>query len=174
MKTATCILALAVCATGAAVAQDGGSRGSTSVRRPNSSNFGWQDRQRAAAESSESYIAELKTMPEEAWKDAALAIMAFESSERSFSFDEVVRIGAATGDRKATSRPVGEEDAESPAWIVEFGRKKPKVLTLTLTDRARTEVQCAAETLFEARAGYVAIFQTEFEIFCLARPSGSS
>ena len=168
------ILALAVWSTSAAVAQDQGNTGRAPLNRPNSSNFGWQDRQRIAAEANDAYVAELKAMSEEQWKAAALAIMAFESTERGFSFDEMVRIGGASADRKAISRSALGEDEESPALVVEFGRKKPKVLTLTLTDRARTEVLCPAKELFEAREGFVAVFQTEFEIFCLARPGGSS
>lgn len=172
MKILTWMLALTVCATGVAVAQ-GSDRSSTPVNRPNSSNFGWQDRQREAGEASDRYVAELKTMSEEQWKETALAMMAFESNAQGFSFAEVVRIRGTEADRKAVFREASNSSAEAPAWVVEFGKKKPKVLTLTLTDRAHTEVRCAADQLLEAGSGYVGVFQTDFELLCIARPAGS-
>lgn len=174
MKILTLMIALLVCSADLVIAQTSGNRGTTTTRRPNSSNFGWQDRQREAEEASEKYRFELSRMSEDKWKEAALAMMAFESDGRSFSFHDVTRIAGAEADRKAVSKEADGSTEDSPAWIVEFGKKKPKILTLTLTDRNRTQVKCEATELLEAGGGYLGIFHTEYELLCVARPAGSS
>ncbi len=141
-------------------------------KRP-SSNFGWQNRQEEAIEEKEKFLDVLRDLSDEEWKQTALAQMAFGSAEGEISFSGAYRIGAATADRKAVTREVQGSSADPRAWIVAFGNKMPRILTLTLTDGARTRVRCEVGELLEAGEGYVGVFQTGYEILCMARPSRS-
>jgi len=174
MKIVALAVALAVGTTGVAVAQSAGSRGTSSTNRPNSSNFGWQDRQREADEARDKLLGQLAALSEQEWKDSALAMMTFDSSDRGFSFEDVVRIKAASADRKATTREGQGSTSEAPSWTVDFAKKTPKILTLTLSDPKSTEVRCEIGPLLEAGAGYLGIFFTEAELICVTRPEGSS
>jgi len=161
------LMALTVAATG--WSQGRGSR--SSVRRPNSSNFGWQDRQQ---EATRALITELDSMSDDEWTEKALARMSFLSDDNSLQLTEVTRISAAVGDKKATTERGEYYREDSPAWIVRFNKKQPRKLTLTLTDDRKTEIDCAVDDMVEHRQGYVGVFLHGDQLMCLTRPVAGS
>ena len=115
MRIASLVVLMAL--TLAATGWSQGRGGRSSVRRPNSSNFGWQDRQQEVSKDLE---AELAKMSDEEWTEAALAKMSFLSAGNSLQLTEVVRISAAVGDKKAVTERDEYYREDSPAWIVRF------------------------------------------------------
>lgn len=169
MRIASLVVLMALMVTTTGWSQGQGSR--SSVRRPNSSNFGWQDRQQ---EATKALIAELGTMSDEEWTEKALATMSFLSGDNSLQLTEVTRISAAVGDKKATTERGEYYRENSPAWIVRFNKKPPRKLTLTLTDERSTEIDCVVDDMVEHRQGYVGVFFHGGQLMCLTRPISGS
>ncbi|MCZ6726523.1 MAG: hypothetical protein O7A98_04125 [Acidobacteria bacterium] len=167
MRSLSLVLLLTVCTATAAVSQGRGSN--PSVRRPNSSNFGWQDRQNQTGGARQEYAAALAGLSEAEWREAALAMMEFESSDKDLLFTDVVRIGAAVADKKAVTERGEYYREDSPSWVVRFGKKTPKTLTLTLTDPRSTQVECTVGELLEIEEGYVGVFLVDAVLMCVTR-----
>ncbi len=161
------IALLAVCGSAGAFAQVG-DRDSGSVPM-GSKGFEWQTEQALAKEKAAEFRAHIERLAEDEWLETALATLRFDRSDGGLVLDEAFRIGDVAVDRKAVTEPGEYSRSDDPSWVVTFGKKAPRVLTLTLTDTASTEVRCAIEELLAVEDGTLGVFQSDTELLCFAR-----
>ena len=167
MKILNFALLLTICAAAAAVAQ--GDRGANTTPTSNSTTFSWQQQQRQAEELKEKYASQIADLSDAEWRETALAMMEFEAGQDDLLFTDVVRIGGAIADKKAVTEHGTTHSEDSPSWVVRFGKKTPRKLTLTLTDPNSTEVQCKVAELLQTGEGYVGVFLVDAVLMCVTR-----
>lgn len=132
----------------------------------------WQTDQALEKEEQARFLVEVERMSEEEYLSKALAWANFELGDSEIRLTGTLHIQDAAADRKATSEELS--DGETPGWVIRYGKKTPRILTLTLTDGDRTQVKCSMKDLASIGSGYVGIFQHEHELLCITRGLGAS
>ena len=112
----------------------------------------------------------MERLSEPEWKQLALAWLAFELQGReSMSVSASFHIDQLGAGKKADVR---RQDEVGPTFEIAFGRRPPKELELTMTDTAKTQVDCNLAGALKFESGLLGVFQHDGVLLCHSRDSG--